>query len=43
MKEKKERRLRNHERREEGITQKVTLEPTNRPYMEMKRGFLMVK
>ena len=29
--------------REEGITQKVTLEPTNRPYMEMKREFPMVK
>ena len=43
MKEKKERRLRNHGGREEGITQRVTLEPTNRSYMEMKRGFPMVK
>ena len=41
--EKKGRRLRNHGGRVEGITQRVALEPTNRPYTEIKRGFPMVK
>ena len=42
-KEGKRENERNHRGREEGIPQRVTLGPTDRPYMETKRRFSMVK